>query len=98
MIESELNQVVAFQAAADGKDRVYVGVTTRASGEKVTTLVTTVDTDVDTVNRALGKVFAATMFVGKVVKVAQIPLLGSGKVDRQACDRIIEAATAETAP
>ena len=90
MIERVLSQYPPLLPGEDGKPTTYIGADKTKSGKIVTTLVTTRDVDLNNLNHFIGQSLSQTWYVRSVVKVPEIPLLGTGKVDGKSCNSVIK--------
>ena len=91
MIERVLAKIPLLQPGPDGKPTVYIGAAKLASGKTVTTLLTTKDVSIEDLNREVISAYSPVWSIRRMVRVSEIPLLGTGKVDSRQCNAIIAA-------
>jgi long-chain-fatty-acid--[acyl-carrier-protein] ligase len=98
MAEAAISDVPQLKPGADGKQSFFVGVAALPEGELATALLTTRDVGLGDVNPSIVRQLSATWAIKKIFRVAEIPLLGTGKTNQRACQEMIDAKARAEAP
>ena len=93
-IEAQLESMPELRRGEDGKPTMFVGVGRLANGDPVTTLVSTRELTPDQVNAHLKGKLGPSWYIARVIRVPEIPLLGTGKIDGKTVKELINQAFA----